>query len=72
MTEFKIEKDVPIPSASYRNSKYPWTAMEVGDSIVVPSSLASLSGSLNNARRKGIKLVARTIDANSCRVWRVE
>jgi len=30
----KIEKNIPIPKM--RNSKYPWSNMSVGDSILIP------------------------------------
>lgn len=73
MSEFKIEKDVPVKEASNRASKYPFKDMEVGDSFFVDD--ASLRGPIQNAcraygARNFSKFVTRTV-SNGFRVWRI-
>ena len=76
MDEFVIEKGIPV-SARMGNgnsgkSKYPFGRMEPGDSVVIHLSLKAVGSRLAPFRKRGIKLVARKIDENSSRVWRVE
>lgn len=73
MSEFKIEKGIPVPSHRGAPSKYPWEQMEVGDSFFVPAedttknfgSLARTSG-----KRMGAKFTSRKLDGG-WRVWRI-
>lgn len=40
MTEYKLEKNVPMPLGSVDRGakrKYPWLEMEVGDSFAIPA-----------------------------------
>jgi hypothetical protein len=64
--DIKIEKSVPVPENPRR--KYPWKELKVGDSFVAP--LATQSGASGAARRLGIVLVTRRIDADHVRIWR--
>lgn len=69
----EIDKGIPRP-ASLRAAKYPWAALEIGDSFFVPSvngathnvaSVASWAG-----KRHGKKFSSRTVDGG-VRVWRI-
>lgn len=67
---YKIEKGVPAPEG--KESKYPFRAMEVGDSFFVPggngnrvSSSATMAG-----KRTARKFMLRCVDGG-VRVWRV-
>jgi len=69
MTEFTIEKDVPIKP----RSKYPFEEMEPGDSFHFDEWML---GAVNTAayrysRKLGIKLTIRKTD-DGYRCWRVE
>lgn len=70
---FKIEKNVPVPSGSGigRPSKYPFNAMEVGESFSFPneifkrvSSAASMASSASGKKFK--------VSGVHNRCWRVE
>ena len=41
MNEYKVEKDIPIPTIQrfppHRPSKYPWADLEIGDSFAIPT-----------------------------------
>lgn len=69
---FKIEKGVPITKQSNGPSgaipKYPFAAMEIGDSIAGPKMFVSAARSwfTNNGR----KCVCRRQPDGSYRVWR--
>jgi hypothetical protein len=77
MSEFKIEKDIPLPprkSSSGRTAKYPWRWMEVGDSFLVPGleRASQFSGRAGKtARTLGIKIATRKVDGG-VRVWRIK
>jgi hypothetical protein len=76
MMDFIIEKNVPIfggTSLGGRPLLCPWNALEVGDSVVVPTRGASQSGK-NWAIRYGRKfLVRKQVEKpHGYRVWRVE
>jgi len=73
-----IEKGVPITDqrgvgkSTGRPAKYPWAAMEIGDSFkaeVAPDALrASASG---YGKRNGARFIVRK-DGSGSRAWRVE
>jgi len=42
--KFKVEKNIPLPGRAGRMPKYPWKALEVGDSFLVPSEEVPKSG----------------------------
>lgn len=75
MSQFAIEKGVPIPPSATgpkSGSKYPYREMEVGDSFFVPGGKRStVSGVLQSrhARPHG-KFTLRTVDGG-VRVWRI-
>jgi len=84
MSEFKIEKNVPIPARRGGGppNKYPWRDMEVGDSFFVPANgksrnalMRALTSSTQSKSlaRDGLKFTARTdAEANGVRVWRIK
>ena len=75
MSEFKIDKGVPMPKlrgGPGRNPIYPLGDMEVGDSFLVPGEKRS---SLRSAiqmygKRYGKRFSLRTVDGGQ-RVWRL-
>lgn len=72
----KIEKGIPFPENDGRGqrAKYPWSEMEVGDSIFVATDLELLHGSVSAARgyayRHGKKVTASAVDGG-VRIWRI-
>jgi hypothetical protein len=66
---YTIEKNIPIK----RKTKYPFSAMEVGDSFFVddPKSQAKLSGAGTAHGRKYGKKFLTAQEGNGIRVWRV-
>ena len=76
---YTIDKNVPAPAVVSLGApaKYPWRAMDVGDSFFVPGNKASAmtSAAAMTARRLGCKYTTRTVTENGVkgvRVWRVE
>ena len=68
MSEFKIEKNIPIPIGRAANHKYPLAEMEVGDSLFIPGiTIPKIAGSCSFQRPK--KFVCRTVEGG-IRVWR--
>jgi hypothetical protein len=66
-----IENSVPIPSN--KKCKYPFSSMEIGQSIFVED--AKMKGNLHQASKMhgkslGKKFIARSID-NGLRIWRI-
>ena len=77
MSEFKIEKGIPISSAGgHRAKKYPFLEMTVGDSVFIHAKITDLSGSVWWAQHKlGGKFSKRSVTENGVkgvRVWRIE
>lgn len=72
MSDYVIEKDVPIPPQQWAKNglTYALRHMEVGDSVMAPgkkvSSIAASAG-----RLKPKKFTARTVDGG-VRIWRIE
>lgn len=64
--EIQIEKGIPI-GVTNKKTKFPFSEMEIGDSFLIPSAWAS--SATHQAKRKGFKIVTRTIGENT-RVWR--
>ncbi len=67
MSEFKIEKGVPMPTKAGK-----WTrlvsAMDIGDSVTVPTG--SMATCISQAARaKGYKVISRQVEGG-IRVWR--
>lgn len=69
-SKFPIKKNVPIPSFP---NKYPWEALEIGDSFFVNGKRATLLSSAkgHTERKTGRKFTTRSVEGG-CRVWRVE
>lgn len=68
----KIDKNVPIPSAQRKGSKYPWAQMQVGDSFFVPGKAKGL---YQAAKANNIKITVRTVKEKGkegVRVWCTE
>lgn len=76
-TEIKIERGVPMPRRGCglfgRPPKYPWLAMETGDSFLVTGiSRPSISRmACAFGRRHGLKFATRKQPDGSIRVWRI-
>ena len=69
MTDFKIEKDVPMPKAG-RPAKYPYATMNINESVVVDShAAADAAHSYSNHSDK--KFAYRKCK-EGYRVWRVK
>lgn len=68
---YVIEKGVPLP-ANFRRDRYPFGAMEVGDSFAVPTRKvrAAISSASQHGKRTGRKYVSRKSD-DGIRIWRV-
>ena len=75
MSEFTIEKGIPVPkmTGAGRKTKYPFESMQVGDSFFVKDgTVKTLSRSCGTyGKRLERKFTSRTVDGGS-RVWRVE
>jgi hypothetical protein len=74
MTDYKIEKDIPIPSTKQVGKKYPLVTMDLGDSFVMPLvDRNSLTAATNYLRKSGDnkKFTTRRISETEMRVWRI-
>lgn len=71
MTDFKIDKDIAIPSSFRPAVKYPFDKMEIGDSFLVDGPLAARSAYTSAIRRK-MKVCWRRQPDGSYRIWRTE
>lgn len=73
MTDFPIEKSIPMPSQD-NWKKYPLEEMDIGDSISI-SGLAEFLSARGAAymygKRNGLKFSTRQ-DGDGGRIWRVE
>jgi len=70
--DIKIEKGIPCPERRAGGRLYPWDAMEVGDSFLIPDCERKRQfGLCSCAKRFGIKITTRRI-GNDVRVWRLE
>jgi hypothetical protein len=75
MNEFHIEKGIPVPKqvGAGRKNKYPFDAMEVGDSFFIKDGkVKTLSRSCGTyGKRLERKFTSRTVEGGA-RVWRTE
>ena len=75
MSEFTIEKSIPVPklTGAGRKTKYPFESMQVGDSFFVKDgTVKTLSRSCcTYGKRLERKFTSRTVDGGA-RVWRTE
>jgi len=81
--EIKIDKNVPMPVMQGRESKYPFSEMEVGDSFFVAGMT---SNQMNNAsshyrKKHGWSFICRNVEfydegpginVKGARIWRVK
>ena len=69
-----IEKNVPVPADVKREQKYPFAAMEIGDSFVAPKHRLSTirAAASYYSRRYKKKFAVRTDPSSpdSIRIWR--
>jgi len=73
VTHHVIEKGVPLP-ASVTAKKYPFSEMEVGDSLFLPgeNSAGNVAAYARSyGQRSGWKYSARNVEGG-LRIWRVE
>ena len=69
---FEIEKFVPIPAGYAKSKKYPFSEMEIGDSILFGESDMKAARSYSHAFgvRHGMKFTTRLVDGGM-RIWRI-
>lgn len=74
----EIRSDVPVPEKTTARRQVDWPAllgrMAVGDSFALPAAgAASLRKAMTDAHKttEGVKFMARLIDADSVRCWRL-
>jgi hypothetical protein len=74
MTEFIIEKNIPVPAARSGNGSYPFHSMEVGDSFAVVRERKTRVGSAAFAygKKHGKKFVIRKVSGDLFRLWRTQ
>jgi hypothetical protein len=76
MTDFKIDKGVPLPPTKHGTKKYPFGEMEVGDSVFFAGNTSDkISSAYAYYQRNGKRFANRTVIENGLsgvRVWRVE
>ncbi len=75
LTEFTIERGIPIPPRPLLQRRYPFKDMKVGDSIFVPNPTSSLRGYVCTwSRDHGMKFASRRETVrrkNGLRFWRI-
>jgi len=76
MKKFAIDKGIPIQKLSKQRTPWPWADMEVGDSILIPSRLASKAATSAHAwgeRSDPVrKFTSRQQPDNQHRIWRIQ
>lgn len=70
---YKVQKGVPLPLDVRSKSKYPFLAMDVGDSFLAPKKkISTVSAAATYiAKKTKMKFITRK-DGNGTRVWRVK
>jgi hypothetical protein len=75
----KIDKNIPIPvSNSGRPSKWPFSKMEINESVLVDgqscmtSKCPGYNAAQQIARNHGKKFIGRYEGGNKVRIWRIE
>lgn len=73
MSEYKIEKGVPMPERGVRSIRYPFEQMEVGDSFTYLAAEDALvrSAAHRNTKATGKRFAVRKLSASGGRCWRV-
>lgn len=75
MPKFEVESGVPIPEKRGPYVRYPFRAMEVGDSFFVSEndrSRKNMDTAANGAKRAGIGRFTVANVEGGYRVWRIE
>lgn len=71
----KVEKGVPLPPLSGGRARYPWDAMEIGDSFFVPGrtsvEMAAIAASASHAKRRSGWRFSCRAESDGARVWRI-
>lgn len=74
MSDFKIEKNVPVPARA--STRYPFGEMEIDDSLLDTSRSTPQTSNMVLAARKWFKANDRKMIArktpDGARIWRVE
>lgn len=74
MSEYVIEKDIPVPAKKHagRARTYPFDRMEVGDSIFVNSGkgVSASRAAYLYGKKNGMRFTARLDDEKNARIWR--
>lgn len=71
--EIEIEKGIPVPTGT-GNLKYPFSTMEVGDSVLF-SDIAAGKKAYNSARKFNLRSEKRFVQRKTeegVRIWRAE
>lgn len=79
MSNYIIEKNVPIPSRRGGDHVYPFALMQVGDSFKIEkkdqgrvSASAWVYAKRASERGEKVRFITRKVDADTYRIWRVE
>lgn len=76
---YKIEKNIPVPAARSRVTKYPFDKMDVGDSFLIVKQdgeehekirMKAVGAACGYAKTKGWKFRTRK-EGENLRVWRI-
>lgn len=70
VSEFKIDRGVPVPAAGSGAQKYPFPQMAVGDSIVAPPGARTAAYNWGKANG-GKKFRCRAEGPTAVRIWRI-
>lgn len=69
-SNYAIEKGIPVPVVTeYSKWKNLLDSMRVGDSVLL--SIKEATAARGAARKHGMKVTVRKVDANTSRVWKV-
>lgn len=75
---YEIEQDVPVPAKQAgAPTKYPFTRMDVGDSVKFPEGAAKLAYAAAKAmqyknKKRNLKFRGVTEEDGGMRIWRTE
>lgn len=72
MTDYVIEKDIPVTGSDRRKRKYPFGDMVVGDSFAVEKNDKVTPAASNFGIRHGMKFSVLKQEDGTYRVWRTE
>jgi len=70
ITQFKIDKEIPIPDKDKKGMRLLESKMNIGDSILFFDSRLA-KGLRNRISEAGFKATTRKISKNKWRVWKV-